>query len=222
LARYILSRTQTLLQSFTVFSTASSHWSVPSSSLHLPRFRSLQRFSSLRERPTSESFHTSSYAAFLGFLNLSTPSSRANLSSLFHPDPVLGILPSRILPSHSTVRSLERRILHDVTHTGYASHVPYRSSVCCFCPRDCSSSRFVHHAKSRSRSRLLTSILKRIPSLGLTLQGVCFRTQDSCESVPSRALPDEELAFALSTPQGLLGQKLGPILCKTGPALMSF
>jgi len=87
--------------------------------LLLPRFLSLRRFSSHAEPLIPSGVQPTGYVASSGFFNLSTPCSPHDLSGLFHPESVLGIHPSRLLPAAGAVRPLERRSLHEVSLTLY-------------------------------------------------------------------------------------------------------
>jgi hypothetical protein len=76
--------------------------------LPLPRFVPLRRFPSHEEPTTRDSQLTWSIPPS-GFLTLSVSCSPHDLSVLFHTDPVLGVLPSRLRSSHVVVRPFKRR-----------------------------------------------------------------------------------------------------------------
>jgi len=114
--RCVLSQACTPLRSFTTNAPQTFERVSPSfASLLLPRFRSLRRFSGRAEPHISSGVQPTGYVASSGFLNLSTPCSPRDLSGLFHPESVLGIHPSRLLPAAGAVRPLERRSLHEVS-----------------------------------------------------------------------------------------------------------
>jgi hypothetical protein len=73
----------------------------------LPRFCPLQRFSSEVEPHIPDDSHLAGYVAPSRFLAPSTLCSPPSLSSLFHPDPALGVHPSRLCSSRDAVRLLQ-------------------------------------------------------------------------------------------------------------------
>jgi hypothetical protein len=80
----------------------------------LPRFCPLQRFSSEVEPHIPDDSHLAGYVAPSRFLAPSTLCSPPSLSSLFHPDPALGVHPSRLCSSRDAVRPRRRRLPHGV------------------------------------------------------------------------------------------------------------